>query len=35
VNVSPANSFDRMLGRRWIDENVVNIYDDIDPDHLK
>lgn len=24
-----------MLGRRWINEQVVNIYDEVDPDMLK
>jgi hypothetical protein len=35
INVSAENSFDRMLGRRWINEQVVNIYDEVDPDMLK
>lgn len=24
-----------MLGRRWIKDKVVNIYDEVDPEHLK
>jgi hypothetical protein len=24
-----------MLGRRWIDNKVVSVYDDVDPDLLK
>jgi len=24
-----------MLGRRWINDQVVNIYDEVDPDLLK
>lgn len=35
INTTPENSFDRMLGRRWIDNKVVSVYDDVDPDLLK
>jgi hypothetical protein len=35
VEVSKENSFDRMLGRRWIGETEVHIEDDISPYQLK
>ena len=35
IDLSPTNCFDRMLGRRWIGNDIVSIYDDVDPDLLK
>lgn len=35
IEVTPENSLDRMLGRRWIGSQEVHINNDVEPYQLK